>query len=101
MDANVGDVVEGITDITGFVEYVESDNEDNEDLNSVCGSYLEAEDRRGCSFHEFNVEIDLENPTFSIGMLFGNAAVFRKAIREYRIKNHKDLKFKKNDKDKI
>lgn len=43
----------------------------------------------------------MENPMFSFGKLFGCAKDFIIAVREYNIKNHRKLKFKANDKDKI
>lgn len=43
----------------------------------------------------------MENPNFCIRMLFGNATDFITIVIECCIKNHRELKFKKNDKNKI
>lgn len=44
-------------------------------------------------------ERDMENPEFELGMLFGNAAIFRRP--ENPILNKKNITFKKNDKWKV
>ena len=41
---------------------------------------------------------DLE---FKVGMLFGTADIFRKAIRAHAVKHRRNVKFQKNDKHRV
>nr|XP_023872621.1 uncharacterized protein LOC111985204 [Quercus suber] len=50
---------------------------------------------------EFNEMTDMENVQLVKGMKFPNSKVFRKALREYVIQHHIDIKWKLNDKKKI
>ncbi|XP_048131469.1 uncharacterized protein LOC115733779 [Rhodamnia argentea] len=50
---------------------------------------------------EFDAEVDMENPTFKLGMCFSNAKEFRGAVRNYAIKNEKQVRFTKNAPNKL
>ncbi|XP_008221758.1 PREDICTED: uncharacterized protein LOC103321711 [Prunus mume] len=52
-------------------------------------------------FNDFKPETDLSNPIFKLGLRFSSVYVFRKAVINYSIFNRKNIKFSKNDKDKI
>lgn len=41
------------------------------------------------------------NPQFSVGLLFTSIAKFKVAMREYAIKNGRNMKFIKNEKEKV
>jgi hypothetical protein len=43
-------------------------------------------------------QIDMYNPQLSNGLTFPSIKVFREAIRENNLRNGKDIKFKKNEK---
>ncbi|KAJ1693179.1 hypothetical protein LUZ63_009877 [Rhynchospora breviuscula] len=46
---------------------------------------------------EFNAVVDMSNPQFQIGMVFGSFDEFKSAIKEYAIKQRRNIHFKKND----
>lgn len=46
-------------------------------------------------------DTDIANLNFSVGLLFTSTTKFRSAVREYVIKNGKNMKFIKNEKDKV
>ena len=46
-------------------------------------------------------DTDIANLNFSVGLLFTSTTKFRAAVREYVIKNGKNMKFIKNEKDKV
>ncbi|CAN6332771.1 unnamed protein product [Urochloa humidicola] len=48
-------------------------------------------------FKSFKGE-DLENPTFSVGMIFGSVELIRKAIREYSLKHRVEISMPRNEK---
>ncbi|KAL3744004.1 hypothetical protein ACJRO7_013281 [Eucalyptus globulus] len=50
---------------------------------------------------EFNAEVDMENPTFKLGMCFSNAKEFREAVRNHAIKNGRNVRFVKNTPNKL
>ena len=76
-------------------EWVEPALED--DIASVDGS----NDEQRPSNAEFNERTDMENVRSVKGMKFPNSKVFRKALREYMIQYHIDIKWKLNEKKKI
>lgn len=43
----------------------------------------------------------MTNVEFKVGMLFGSATEFRAAVREYAIKNGKNVKFVRNEKTRV
>ncbi|XP_030969820.1 uncharacterized protein LOC115990099 [Quercus lobata] len=68
-----------------------------DDIASVDSS----DDEQGPGNLEFNERTDMENVRLAKGMKFPNSQVFRKALREYVIQNHIDVKWKLNEKKKI
>ncbi|KAK1581406.1 hypothetical protein Q3G72_005768 [Acer saccharum] len=79
----------------------------SDDLRSLDGSDGEEDDggpRRKfikTNYHEFNPRCDLQDPIFRVGMEFGSADLFRKAIRAHAVKHRRVVKFKKNDPNRI
>nr|XP_023887298.1 uncharacterized protein LOC111999403 [Quercus suber] len=69
----------------------------DDDITSVDSSDDEQRPRN----LEFNERTDMENVRLAKGMKFPNSQVFRKALREYVIQNHIDVKWKLNEKKKI
>ena len=65
-------------------------NDDEEEINRDKPRYL-----------EFVSDTNMANPKFSIGLLFTCATEFRAAVRECAIKNGRNVKFVKNEKDKV
>ncbi|CAN1281750.1 hypothetical protein LINPERPRIM_LOCUS17838 [Linum perenne] len=75
---------------------VESDCGDSEELKSICSSdEEEVVKRRG--FPQFNAERDMEDPHFEKGQEFADVATFKKAVKNYSIKNKREIKFKRSD----
>ena len=60
-----------------------------------------SDDKQGPGNLEFNEMTDMENVRLAKGMKFPNSQVFRKALREYVIQHHIDVKWKLNEKKKI
>ncbi|KAI9191278.1 hypothetical protein LWI28_006323 [Acer negundo] len=52
-------------------------------------------------YHEFDLVCDMANPIFKIGMEFGSAYVFRKTIMAHAIKRMRNIKFQKNDPNRV
>ncbi|KAK4852982.1 hypothetical protein QYF36_001880 [Acer negundo] len=52
-------------------------------------------------YHEFDLVCDMANPIFKIGMEFGSTNVFRKAIMAHAIKRMRNIKFQKNDPNRV
>ncbi|KAI9184814.1 hypothetical protein LWI28_001321 [Acer negundo] len=52
-------------------------------------------------YYEFDHVHDMANPIFKIGMEFGSAYVFKKAIRAHSIKHRRNNKFQKNDPNRV
>ncbi|KAL0012598.1 hypothetical protein SO802_007706 [Lithocarpus litseifolius] len=67
------------------------------DIASVDGS----DDEQRPGNVEFNERTDMENVQLVKGMKFPNSKVFRKALREYVIQHHIDIKWKLNEKKNI
>ena len=68
-----------------------------DDILSVDSS----DDEQGPGNLEFNERTDMGNVRLAKGMKFPNSQVFRKALREYVIQHHIDVKWKLNEKKKI
>ena len=68
-----------------------------DDIASVDGS----KDKQGLGNLKFNEWTDMANVTLVKGMKFPNSKVFKKALREYMIQHHIDIKWKLNEKKKI
>jgi hypothetical protein len=74
----------------------ENEDEDaleDDDLN------LDAENRQHLivNMKAFNLEVDMDNPTFKIGMLFSGVEEVRKAITTYAIRNRVKIKKLRNE----
>ncbi|KAF7135905.1 hypothetical protein RHSIM_Rhsim08G0208800 [Rhododendron simsii] len=52
-------------------------------------------------FKKFRTEHDMEDPKFVLGLIFLSATVFKDAIKQYAIKNQKNVKIVKNDKKRV
>ncbi|KAG5531535.1 hypothetical protein RHGRI_026218 [Rhododendron griersonianum] len=70
-------------------------DDSSDDLHSACSN--SDDDRKKDKFHEYRRETDLGKVKFSVGMKFPSAKEFREAVREYSIKEGKDIKFVKNE----
>ncbi|KAJ4815047.1 hypothetical protein LUZ62_027613 [Rhynchospora pubera] len=46
---------------------------------------------------EFNAIVNMSDPQFQLGMVFGSFDELKSAIREYAIKQRRNIRFKKND----
>ena len=68
-----------------------------DDIASVDSS----DDEQGPSNLEFNEMTNMGNVRLAKGMKFPNSQVFRKALKEYVIQHHIDVKWKLNEKKKI
>ena len=68
-----------------------------DDILSVDSS----DDEQGPGNLKFNERTDMGNVRLAKGMKFPNSKVFRKALREYVIQHHIDVKWKLNKKKKI
>ncbi|KAK3221572.1 hypothetical protein Dsin_008597 [Dipteronia sinensis] len=85
----------------------ESDDDGSENLSSLDGST--GEEDQGVQprkfiktrYHEFTISRDMQNPVFRLGMEFGSADIFRKAVRANPIKHKKVVQFKKNDSNRV
>ncbi|KAG5566220.1 hypothetical protein RHGRI_001980 [Rhododendron griersonianum] len=70
-------------------------DDSSDDLHSACSN--SDDDRKKDKFHEYRRETDLGKVQFTVGMKFPSAKEFREAVREYSIKEGKDIKFVKNE----
>ncbi|KAL3522551.1 hypothetical protein ACH5RR_015385 [Cinchona calisaya] len=79
---------------------VENDNpiRDHDILEATFNS---SDDENREPFREFNEERDMMNPKIEIGLIFSTVHVYRKALRMYSILKGFELKFKKNDSNKV
>lgn len=48
-------------------------------------------------YPEFNAIVDMTNPHFQVGMIFGSFKEFKEAVIEYAIKARTNIRFEKND----
>ncbi|KAJ1703111.1 hypothetical protein LUZ63_002890 [Rhynchospora breviuscula] len=48
-------------------------------------------------YPEFHAVVDMANPQFQIGMVFGSFEEFKAALKEYAIKQRRNIHFEKND----
>lgn len=62
-------------------------------------SEIESDDEIGSKrrYPEFNSRIDMVNPYFQVGMIFGSFIEFKKVVIEYAIKARRNIHFEKND----
>jgi hypothetical protein len=70
---------------------------DDEDLN------LKDEDKKHLKhkFKSFNPEVDMDNPTFKVGMAFSDVEEVRQALAAYTIRNRVPIKKVKNDRKRL
>ena len=72
-----------------------------DELDSCAESDIEVGENRQQKrkkFTEFNPQTDFADPHFRLGIEFPNIEAFRKAIREYAIKQHRAVRFVMNEK---
>ncbi|XP_048134001.1 uncharacterized protein LOC115749150 [Rhodamnia argentea] len=68
----------------------------NANTSSDNADFLNMDSQFEYTHPEFNADVDMENPTFKLGMCFSNAKEFREAIKNYAIKNGRRVRFAKN-----
>ncbi|XP_059627245.1 uncharacterized protein LOC132270049 [Cornus florida] len=96
---------EGLTSTDDYVQVetdfaqVESDYAPTDELISACGS--DDDEGNGPKHQEFIPSKDLGEKEIAVGMKFATAVDFRLALREIAVKKRFDLKFKRNDGDRI
>ncbi|KAK1559034.1 hypothetical protein Q3G72_009821 [Acer saccharum] len=81
----------------------ESDGGGLENLSSLNGS--DGEEDEGLQprkfiktrYHEFTPSRVMQNPMLRLGMEFGSAGIFRKAVRAHVVKHRRLVQFQKND----
>jgi MuDR family transposase len=66
-------------------------------LSDVLLSDCESDDDSTRRYPEFNANADMANPEFKVGMIFGSFKEFKCAVKEYAIKNRRNIQFEKND----
>jgi MuDR family transposase/MULE transposase domain len=66
-------------------------------LSDVVLSDCESDDDSIRRYPEFNANADMANPEFKVGMIFGSFKEFKCAVKEYAIKNRRNIQFEKND----
>ena len=87
------------------IEHVDSDDHDSDYIYSASseeegeplGTKVKGDTRR----HEFNEEVDMRDPKFTIGMTFPSRDSFKRALKEYSILKHRAVKLVKNDKQRV
>ncbi|KAJ9693795.1 hypothetical protein PVL29_009656 [Vitis rotundifolia] len=73
----------------------------DDDMRTLDSGSEKESNRDKPRYPQFVVDTDMVNPQFSVGLLFISATEFRVAMREYAIKNGRNVKFIKNEKDKV
>ncbi|XP_028125572.1 uncharacterized protein LOC114322469 [Camellia sinensis] len=63
-----------------------------DDLKSINGSSDEEAESNRVRYLEFNPNTDMADPQFKVGMVFGNAKIFKVAVKEHGIKIGKATK---------
>lgn len=74
---------------------ISSENDESKDMGNANSDDDQVENIA------FRADIDMTNPTFSLGMTFINATEFRVALRAYSVKNNREISLKKNESGKI
>ncbi|KAM3264672.1 hypothetical protein P3L10_001666 [Capsicum annuum] len=74
---------------------ISSENDELEDMRNINNDNDQVENI------VFREDIDMANPTFSLGMTFINAIELREALRVYSVKNNREISLKKNASSKI
>lgn len=83
---------QNIGEYTGEKDWM-SEPDDSDDQRSLKSEDGDEETR----YPEFNEDTMMDDPQFSIGMLFCDGDQVRRAIREYAILNRKKIRFVKNE----
>jgi MuDR family transposase len=65
--------------------------------SDVLLSDCESDDDSTRRYPEFNANADMANPEFKVGMIFGSFKEFKCAVKEFAIKNRRNIQFEKND----
>ena len=52
-------------------------------------------------YHEFNLKHDMVEPKVTLGMIFASTDLFNKAIRAHAVKYRQEVKFAKNDPNRV
>ncbi|KAL3503527.1 hypothetical protein ACH5RR_037976 [Cinchona calisaya] len=71
------------------------------DLEVLEEAHGSSDENDGLGFREFNKERDMQNPDIVVGLIFPNSTVHIAALRLFSIRNDFELKFIKNDPDKV
>ncbi|KAL3529236.1 hypothetical protein ACH5RR_008558 [Cinchona calisaya] len=79
----------------------EVENENIVDLDVLEIALNSSEDENREHFPEFNEEKDMANPQIEVGRVFSTVEVYRRALRMFSIENGFELKFIKNNPDKV
>ncbi|KAK8540585.1 hypothetical protein V6N13_027104 [Hibiscus sabdariffa] len=95
VDVEIGKDLPGFTvGLTVENEDDECDSKDSDSLHSADNSVTDDRRRR---YHEFNSEVDLENPQFRKGLVFADQKIIKVAVREYGVRNRYNVRLKVND----
>ncbi|KAF7120871.1 hypothetical protein RHSIM_Rhsim13G0222200 [Rhododendron simsii] len=70
-------------------------DDSSDDLHNACSN--SDDDWKKDKFHEYRRKTDLGKVQFTVWMKFPSAKEFREAVRDYSIKEGKDIKFVKNE----
>ena len=73
----------------------------DDDMRTLDNGNEEEINRDKSQYPQFVANTDIINHQFSVRLLFTSATEFRVAVREYAIKNERNVKFVKNEKDKV
>ncbi|XP_028070295.1 uncharacterized protein LOC114272787 [Camellia sinensis] len=87
--------------MTEAVDDLQSLGSSSDELRSIDSSSDEGGTSHRRQYLVFNVDSDMHNPQFKLGMEFKSHDMFRDAVKEYAIKWRKHITFTKNDKQKV
>ncbi|XP_028094043.1 uncharacterized protein LOC114294125 [Camellia sinensis] len=92
-----------VDDFNATIDGLNWDENDveSDELISLEGSSNEDGGPKRDKFPEFNKHTNMVDPQFQVGMVFPSSKVFKQAVKEHAIKTGKDIKFLKNDKDRV
>lgn len=93
--------IEADVEVEKYVEFEESDSSEGTYDSSDERMTISSCDEEEIRYPEFNEITGMDDPQFSLGMLFSSGVVFRTAVQKYAIVNQKGIGIKKNLKDKI
>ncbi|KAJ9702962.1 hypothetical protein PVL29_004634 [Vitis rotundifolia] len=105
---NVDAIINEAKDTFGESEFVDDEHplSDDDDLyDNYVNDNKEWGEKNLCDDDmrslDNGIDTNMINPQFSVGLLFTSATKFGVAMREYAIKNGRNMKFIKNEKDKV